>query len=386
MYDMSGFGKVVAELRKKRGLTQEELGSELNITAQAVSKWENGVGYPDVTMMPFIAEALGVDMETLFCATDDNDKNCAAEDAFEGLPFVHKVGCIACYSDKKIKIIADSRVIFADESVADLKTRTVVNCGAGECRLVELERIPRYELKGNSFDESYGAIESVKVDNIFNVDAVIVRGDGEEARVVAEGDEMFIATLRVSVENCKLRVYNENANVNNVNAGCRSNKLKIYTGFECGKLLDYTVNGSGSARISVGFGEALCTVNGSGFVELKKPCDAISVNINGSGCVSLKSAKDARLKINGSGVIEAEEVSGSLTAKINGSGDITASGNVDTAELSVNGAGDIHLSKLTARVAKVRITGASDIVIGRVIDHTDEKLSKDSNFKVLQRG
>jgi transcriptional regulator with XRE-family HTH domain len=42
------FGKRLSELRKKKGWTQEELSKKLNVSAQAVSKWEKDVSLPDV--------------------------------------------------------------------------------------------------------------------------------------------------------------------------------------------------------------------------------------------------------------------------------------------------------------------------------------------------
>ena len=41
----------IAELRRERGLTQEQLGQPLGVSAQAVSKWEKG-GAPDVELLP----------------------------------------------------------------------------------------------------------------------------------------------------------------------------------------------------------------------------------------------------------------------------------------------------------------------------------------------
>ena len=59
-------GKNIAESRKKRGLTQEELGAMLGVTNQAVSKWENRTSLPDITLLPAIAEALGVTLNDLY--------------------------------------------------------------------------------------------------------------------------------------------------------------------------------------------------------------------------------------------------------------------------------------------------------------------------------
>ncbi len=58
-------GKNIAALRRERGLTQEQLGQMLNVSGQAVSKWENG-GTPDAEMLPSIADHLGVTIDTLY--------------------------------------------------------------------------------------------------------------------------------------------------------------------------------------------------------------------------------------------------------------------------------------------------------------------------------
>lgn len=55
----------IAELRKARGLTQEQLGQLAGVSAQAVSKWEKG-GAPDVELLPALADRLGVTIDALF--------------------------------------------------------------------------------------------------------------------------------------------------------------------------------------------------------------------------------------------------------------------------------------------------------------------------------
>lgn len=45
-------GQRIAELRKKEGLTQEELAEKLGVSPQAVSKWENDISCPDIMSIP----------------------------------------------------------------------------------------------------------------------------------------------------------------------------------------------------------------------------------------------------------------------------------------------------------------------------------------------
>ena len=59
----------IKQLRYKSGLTQEQLATRLGVSAQAVSKWENSVAMPDITLLPMIAEAFGVSIDELFDLT-----------------------------------------------------------------------------------------------------------------------------------------------------------------------------------------------------------------------------------------------------------------------------------------------------------------------------
>lgn len=60
-------GNKIKELRKKRGITQEQLANAIGISFQAVSKWENNIALPDVTLLPVLANYFSVSMDELFC-------------------------------------------------------------------------------------------------------------------------------------------------------------------------------------------------------------------------------------------------------------------------------------------------------------------------------
>lgn len=61
-------GKFISNLRKEKGYTQMALAELLNVSNRTVSKWENGDGYPDITLLPEIASALGVTVDELLNA------------------------------------------------------------------------------------------------------------------------------------------------------------------------------------------------------------------------------------------------------------------------------------------------------------------------------
>ena len=59
-------GQKIKQLRYKAGLTQEQLGERLGLSAQAVSKWETAVTMPDISLLPALAETFGVSIDELF--------------------------------------------------------------------------------------------------------------------------------------------------------------------------------------------------------------------------------------------------------------------------------------------------------------------------------
>lgn len=63
--DAKKTGALIAERRKTLGLTQKELAGRLIVSDKAVSKWETGAGYPEVTMLPLLAETLGITVDEL---------------------------------------------------------------------------------------------------------------------------------------------------------------------------------------------------------------------------------------------------------------------------------------------------------------------------------
>lgn len=63
--DCSKTGKIILELRKEKGMTQKQLADAINISDKTVSKWERGLGCPDVSLLSELSEVLEVNVEKL---------------------------------------------------------------------------------------------------------------------------------------------------------------------------------------------------------------------------------------------------------------------------------------------------------------------------------
>ena len=59
------FNEKLQELRKQKGLTQEELAELLYVSRTAISKWESGRGYPSITSLKAIADLFNISIDSL---------------------------------------------------------------------------------------------------------------------------------------------------------------------------------------------------------------------------------------------------------------------------------------------------------------------------------
>lgn len=63
--DTSKVGRLICTLRKERGMTQQNIADALSISNKTVSKWERGMGCPDLSLLPGLSDLLGVDIQKL---------------------------------------------------------------------------------------------------------------------------------------------------------------------------------------------------------------------------------------------------------------------------------------------------------------------------------
>lgn len=63
--DAAKFGSFLQTARKELGMTQTQLGEKLGVTDKAISRWERGVGFPDISLLEPLAEALGITVTEL---------------------------------------------------------------------------------------------------------------------------------------------------------------------------------------------------------------------------------------------------------------------------------------------------------------------------------
>ena len=76
---MSTIGKRIAQLRKEQGMTQEELAQMMDVSSQAVSKWENDVSCPDISLLPKLANTLHTTTDYILSGKKD-EVRCVPEE------------------------------------------------------------------------------------------------------------------------------------------------------------------------------------------------------------------------------------------------------------------------------------------------------------------
>lgn len=93
--DARTFGNYLSRMRKAQGMTQAELAEQLHVTDKAVSRWERGIGLPDINTLEPLADALGLTLADLMHCRSPEEADAAPtvqlEDFFTMLRRQHAV-------------------------------------------------------------------------------------------------------------------------------------------------------------------------------------------------------------------------------------------------------------------------------------------------------
>jgi len=434
MYEFNGFGLRLQKLRKAKGLTQEDLADRVGVTGQAVSKWENDQSYPDITIIPTLAEILGTDINQLFGKVTPAVQF-SYPDTFEGLPLVHSTTTVACYSNKKVASKDDTGVKFEDGSTAELSNRLATNAGSGEIHFISGEDVgimQQSNVNGYTETEKYFEFDptvqgsdsdSMDITVLFN-ECYIKRSPDNRTRVRATGDPMFIHLLQAKLADRKLTVEFLQQDNNNFKGRYQDNKVTVEVPYNQGKHANFCVNGSGlltseierfetgnilvngSCDIDVlNFDTCNVMVNGSGDISAKDSAklnisingsgdvtfnnaDEAWVSLNGSGDVSLGAASAINVSINGSGDVSVDEKTGdgNISIKMGGSGDISiGNGSCDKFHVDIAGSGDVDAAGITARIANITLHDSGSVTLGCVTESSTEQIKKKGKIKILKR-
>lgn len=175
MIDNKKVGATIALLRGRKGMTLSELGERMNVSFQAVSKWERGETLPDVSLLPGLSDALETSIDYLLRSGEPTlafRGKLSVSDLIEGLQHLKKVGELLgkesmiyrCAIDGiNSGMNTDIELAFSDESIFEVfvaeaaiqglmngmyldKTDVMHSFKREHCRSIVLDYMKKYSL------------------------------------------------------------------------------------------------------------------------------------------------------------------------------------------------------------------------------------------------
>ena len=107
-------GNQIKRLRRERDITQEEFASVLGVSYQSVSRWENNTCYPDIELLPTIADFFGISIDRLMGVDEAAEKSKAAD-------------------FKTLSVRAELMTAFLLRETESPNIQTITNCSTGLC-------------------------------------------------------------------------------------------------------------------------------------------------------------------------------------------------------------------------------------------------------------
>ena len=142
---MDTIGKRISEQRKSKGLKQDELAEKLLVSPQAVSKWENDLSCPDISVLPELSRILGITVDELLSGKKENTVQFVPEDERKNI------------NDMMLRIVVDS-------SEGD-KVRVNIPCALAKIALDCGMDLP--QISGN--DSLKSAVKNINLEKIFEM-------------------------------------------------------------------------------------------------------------------------------------------------------------------------------------------------------------------------
>ena len=400
-YDVAKLGVRIAQLRKERNLTQDALSQKLGVSPQAVSKWETGIGCPDIALLPVIADAFGVTINDLFC--DDMTPIGAVEEENFSFPAEHgnlklvaELNNRACYADMEGEI--DGSVVrFDDGSEANFEEMVVINRGKGNILLRTSDDFGTNDWESdkgtvsqNNENEKGTGIDSLDFDLAGACDITIDQSKDGKTHWKADGPVSFMKNLSIEREGSTLAIRLNSYKSNKffgIGFGNSqgSGTMRLSVAHPVLTSLNAKIKGAADIRSAIDVKEANVTITGSGNTTLGN-VKSLQLKVAGSGVCDFEEVEDASISIAGSGDVKIRELSKTGYVRIAGSGDVSIlSGEAERLEIAVFGSGDIDAKHLTVDELDIEMNGTGGAVIGRVRSHSVERISRASDLKILYR-
>lgn len=413
-YKVDDIGIIIASKRREMGLTQEGLAEILGVTPQAISKWERGNGYPDISLLPDLALTLGLSMDELFGKKSKSEQEKARNvngrkkfpPVYEGLQKVHEHRELACYSNLEVEKATGVVVHFVGGSSANLGTGEIHFRSEGEIKLVyadeiaqfieeddlnfsQLEKdegVPEADLESKISEEIEAGISSM-VNSIVASSLPKANGGRSAGQEVDEGaraesslgDLAEIDSLRIdsngsldfviSPSSCGLMRWGssrldeiaENLTVK------REERTLVFTYDRKGNrgifsLFGYRGNRPKTLRIEMPV-EVIKSLDykvyGSGDLTVEIPVRQGKITIYGAGDVDLDNCDNLSLDISGAGDFSCAEL-GQAVLKTSGAGDIDIARVTGSLDVKLSGAGDVDVAAGDIDHLALNISGAGD--------------------------